>query len=397
MRIAASLGIVALMLSGCSMSYSGEDIPSSMAVDAVTETTPPQRDPADLEVLFWNDDERSARFREMENWFAGHEVIAAAEPRALPEGEPLNEAQAKAMRSFMEDTNAAGVMVLQDGKKRFEEYRLGFGPDQRWTSFSVAKSFTSTLLGAAIHDGFIADIDQPVTAYVPAMAGTAYEGVTVKQIAQMTSGVAWNEDYADPNSDVAKMARFAIAQGANAMVAQMSTLTREAPAGEKWLYKTIETNLLGMIVENAVGLPLAEYAKTKIVDPAGFEGDLFWMVDARGGNVGGCCLSLSLADYARFGQFALDGGNGAVPEGWFVDSATPAPAMAGATPLSYGYQWWIYPEIEGFGAQGIFGQAVTIIPEKKLVVAVVGNWQTASNNPARARWRALVDEIAKAD
>jgi len=384
-------------LAGCSMSYSGEDVPSSMAVDAVTLTTPPQRDPADLEVLFWKDEERSARFREMENWFAGHEVIASAEPRALPEGEPLGEAQAQAMRSFMEDTNAAGVMVLQDGKKRFEEYRLGFGPEQRWTSFSVAKSFTSTLLGAAIRDGFIADIDQPVTAYVPAMAGTAYDGVTVKQIAQMTSGVAWNEDYADPNSDVAKMARFAVSQGANAMVAQMRTLKREAPAGEKWLYKTIETNLLGMIVENAVGLPLAEYAKTKIVDPAGFEGDLFWMIDARGGNVGGCCLSLSLADYARFGQFALEGGQGTVPEGWFVDSATPAPAVADATPLSYGYQWWVYPRIDGFGAQGIFGQAVTIIPEKKLVVAVVSNWPTASNDNARARWRALVDDIAKAD
>ena len=397
MRIAVSLGALALALSGCSMTSSGGEIPAAMAADAVTVVTPPARDPSELQVLFWSDEQREQRFRDMESWFAGHEVVASDTPRELPTGEPIGADHAASLRAYMEETNAAGVMILQDGKVRFEDYRLGFGPDQRWTSFSVAKSFTSTLLGAAIADGFIASIDEPVTDFVPEMAGTSYEGVSILQIAQMTSGVAWNEDYADPNSDVAMMARFAFEHGPDALTEQMSTLEREAAPGEKWLYKTVETNLLGLIVENAVGLTLAEYAKSKIVDPAGFGSDLFWISDPRGGSIGGCCLSITLADYARFGQFALDGGEGIVPDDWYVKSSTPAPAMANATPVSYGYQWWIYPEMDSYGAQGIFGQAITVVPEKKIVAVVVSNWPAAQNHPGRAAWLALVNRIAEAN
>src|SRR5690606_31812094 len=149
---------------------------------------------------------------------------------------------------------------LQDGRVRFEDYGAGFGPEQRWTSFSVAKSFTSTLLGAALRDGHIASLDDPVTQYVPGLSGSAYDDVSVRQLATMTSGVAWNEDYTDPASDVAQLNRFVVEHGPDAIVAQMRALPREAPPGEKWVYKTGETNLLGLLVENAVGMPLAAYA-----------------------------------------------------------------------------------------------------------------------------------------
>ena len=393
MRIWLSSAAMALALSGCVAGYSGPVETVAVQENPVTFVTPPERDPADLQVLFWSDEQRSARFRDMENWFEGHEVKGALEPRPLPDGVPLDDALAAEIRGVMDATNAAGVMVLQNGQKRFESYRLGFGPEQRWTSFSVAKSFTSTLLGAAIRDGFIGSLQDPVTNYIPELTGSAYDDVTVEQLATMTSGVAWNEDYTDPDSDVAKMASFVLEYGEDAMVAQMKDLPREAPPGEKWVYKTGETNLIGLVVENAVGLPLAAYAKQKIVNPAGFEADMFWMSDPRGGSIGGCCLSIRLADYARIGQFALEGGEGVVPDGWFgeagdskVDFERPG--------FGYGYQWWVYDG--GYGAQGIFGQSITIIPEQGLVIAVVSNWPTATSN-ARGEWYQLVQRIAAAE
>ncbi|NVE93894.1 serine hydrolase domain-containing protein [Altererythrobacter lutimaris] len=395
MRGIVFAGVAALALTGCTFGAADGAIDTAPVLEAPQLVIPPQRDPSELQVLFWDSPTREARFRAMESWFAGHEVPAALSPRALPTGEPLSADITAKIQTYMAETNAAGVMVLQNGQVRFEQYALGFDKEQRWTSFSVAKSFTSTLLGAAIHDGFIGSLEDPVTAYIPELAGSAYDGVTVEQLATMTSGVAWNESYTDPNSDVAQMNRFVLEYGPDAIVEQMKRLEREAPAGEKFVYKTGETNLIGVLVENAVGLPLAVYAQTKIVEPAGFEGGLFWMVDPRGGSIGGCCLSIRLSDYARFGQFALEGGGDVVPEGWFAE-AGDSKVDFGDTSFGYGYQWWTYPKGH-YGAQGIFGQAITIVPEKNLVVAVVSNWPVASSNDLRRPWIVLVDEIATAN
>ena len=389
-----TISLAALVLAGCSYGAAEgfEQVPEPLG--EVTMVTPQERDPSELQVLFWSDEQRSARFRDMESWFPGHEVPASTSPRALPDGEALPAELAQEIRAAMLETGAAGVQVYKGGTVRFEDYALGFGPDQRWTSFSVAKSFTSTLLGAAVADGFIASLDDPVTTYVPELAGTAYDGVTVRQIATMTSGVAWNEDYTDPGSDVAQMNRFVVEFGPDAMIEQLRRLDRDAPAGEKWVYKTGETNLIGIVVENAVGLPLAVYAQEKIVEPAGFEGGLFWMSDPRGGNIGGCCLSLRLSDYTRMGIFALEGGGDVVPEGWF-NEAGDSLVDFGNSGFGYGYQWWTYPQ--GYGAQGIFGQSITIVPEEELVVTVVGNWSTATSSDHRDTWRRIVGKIAAAD
>ncbi|WP_379921206.1 serine hydrolase domain-containing protein [Erythrobacter sp. R86502] len=362
------------------------------ATPAARLVQPPARDAADLQVLFWSDAQRAERFRAMEQWFAGHEVPAATVPRKLVRGAPLDPATEAELRTLMEQTRTAGIIVLVDGKVRFEHYSLGMGPQDRWTSFSVAKSFTSTLLGAAVRDGHIASLDDMVTTYIPGLAGSAYDGVSVRQLATMTSGVKWNEDYTDPNSDVAQMNRFVVEHGANAIVAQMKALPREAEPGVKWVYKTGETNLIGVLVENAVGLPLAEYAMAKIVEPAGFEGDLFWMVDPRGGNIGGCCLSITLADYARMGQFALEGGKGIVPDGWFAE-ATDSAVDFGSSGFGYGYQWWTYPQ-GTYGAQGIFGQGITLFPDKRVVVAYIGNWATASGGSERGQLLDMSRKIA---
>jgi CubicO group peptidase (beta-lactamase class C family) len=394
------ISATAVALAGCATNYGAvETAPVAAAPPAVTQSMPEQMasmDPSDS-ILFWSDERRSAAFRDMEGLFPGFEVAAASSPRVLPRSAGrLPTALQSSIREYMADTQAAGLMVLKDGKIVFEDYGLGFGPTGRWTSFSVAKSFTSTLLGAAIRDGAIASVDTPVTAIIPALSGTAYEGVTVGQIATMTSGVAWNEDYTDPDSDVAKMLAITPVAGESQAVTYARTLKREAPAGEKWVYKTLETNLLGLIVEQATGKSLAAYAAEKIVEPAGFEGGLFWMQDLTGGNIGGCCLSLRLADYARMGQFALEGGEGVVPEGWFATAGSSLVDFAPQAPgFGYGYQWWTYPGGK-YGAQGIFGQAITIVPEEGLVVAAVSNWKTATSRANRDGFRELVGQIAEA-
>ncbi len=389
-------GIAALAIAGCSASYSGPVETTAAAIEPVQLVTPPTRDPSELQVLFWDNDARQERFSEMENWFAGHEVPKARSPRALPAGQALSAELQAEIRSLMLDSNSTGVIVLKNGEVRFEDYGPEFKDQQRWTSFSVAKSFTSTLLGAAIADGFIGSLDDPITQYVPELAGSSYDGVTVKQLATMTSGVDWNESYTDPTSDVAQMNRFVVEYGADAIVAQMKELGRAAEPGTKWNYSTGETNLIGMVVENAIGLPLAEYAQTKIVEPAGFEGGLFWMTDPRGGNIGGCCLSLRLRDYARMGLFALNGGSeGIVPPGWFADAGAPQVDF-GNGGFGYGYQWWTYPG-GNYGAQGIFGQSITIVPEEQLVLAVVSNWPTATSGEYRTKWAGIAAKIAAID
>ena len=235
-----------------------------------------------------------------------------------------------------------------------------------------------------------------MTQYIPELEGSSYDGVTVKQLATMTSGVAWNEDYTDPNSDVAAMNTYVLDYGPTAIVEQMKRLGRDAEPGTAFNYKTGETNLIGLLVENAVGLSLAEYSQEKIVEPAGFEKGLFWMVDPRGGNIGGCCLSLTLGDYTRMGVFVLGGGKGAdgtssVPEGWFGEAGAPSVEFGGG--FGYGYQWWTYPG-GNYGAQGIFGQSITLVPSEDLVLTVVSNWPTATSGEYRNTWGSIAGKIA---
>ncbi|MEL6541089.1 MAG: serine hydrolase [Pseudomonadota bacterium] len=387
----------ALTLSACTGATAQGVDTAGPVLEEVRLLPPPEVDPAELQVLFWDDATRTKRFREMEKWFAGHEVPAATTTSEMVKGEALPAALVDEINATMAKTNAAGVMVWHKGKVRFEGYGLGFGPEQRWTSFSVAKSFTSTLLGAAIADGFIGSLEDPVTQYIPELEGSAYQGVTVKQLATMTSGVAWNEDYTDPNSDVSQLNKYVLEYGPNAIVEQMKRLGREDEPGTAFNYKTGETNLIGLLIENAVGLPLAEYSQEKIVEPAGFEAGLFWMVDPRGGNIGGCCLSLRLADYTRMGVFVLNDGKGAdgtatVPEGWFAEAGDSIVDFRDSG-FGYGYQWWTYPG-GNFGAQGIFGQSITLVPSQDLVLTVVSNWPTATSGEYRTAWGTIAGKIA---
>lgn len=324
------------------------------------------------EILFWDQAQRDANFPAMEQHFPGTVAKASPHPYPLRPGKPL---KLDGVDAFMTANNTAGLLVVQDGRIRLERYGRGYSREGRYTSFSVAKSLTSTLVGAAIRDGFIKSVDDPVTRYIPALGGSAYDGVSVRQVLTMTSGVKWNEDYTDPKSDVAQMYARPVPPGIDPTVAYLRTLPREAAPGTKWVYKTGETNLIGVLVQQATGRSLTDYAEAKIWRPFGMERDLFWMVDASGRNIGGCCLSASLRDYARIGLFVLGGGKGVVPDGWFAD-ATRASSPVGDG-RGYGYQWWINAD-GSFQAQGIFGQLIHIDPRRRTVIVMSSAWPKAT-------------------
>ncbi len=357
------------------------------------------------QVLFWNQAQKEAYFPHMEDRFDVHTVKAGARVTPLPAGAPLGELQIKAggrtldVDQFMADQKTAGLLVIQDGKVRLEKYGLGYGPTGRWTSFSVAKSFSSTLLGAAIKDGYIQSVDEPVTKYLPGLKGSGYDGVTIRQILTMTSGVRWNEDYSDPKSDVARFFMVTPPPGEDPTVAYMKTLPREAAPGTKWVYKTGETNLIGVIVTAATHKTLADYLTEKVWGPAGMEQDAVWMVDSRGQEVGGCCLSVSLRDYGRMGMFMIGGARGPdgksiVPDGW-IAAATRGGADTGWNGYHYGYQWWTRPD-GTYDAVGIFGQLIHIDPARKLVVVINSAWATAESGEHGPVRNALIDAISAA-
>lgn len=338
--------------------------------------------PADRDVLFWTIPQRDALFRRLD-WLplvsSSNTIAAGNSILPLPKGEPINIDMN--VDAYMRDQRAAGLIIIQDGKVRLEKYGLDFDAKGRWTSFSVAKSFTSTLVGAAIKDGFIASIDDKVSDYVQGLKGSIYDDVSIRQLLTMTSGARWNEDYEDRNSDVARFNEHQAEPGVDVTVSYMRELTREAPAGKHWVYKTGETNLIGVVVSAATGKKLSDYLSEKIWAPFGMQQDATWLLGSTGHEISGCCMQASTRDFARFGLFMLGGaiadGNAVLPDDW-IAAATTIQADIGVAGRGYGYQWWTYDN-GSYSAQGIFGQGIFIDPERKLVIASNSNWPKATD------------------
>ena len=357
--------------------------------------------PTNRDLLFWNDAQRDAAFRALDRisllakW---NTAQPAATARALPAGEPLKIDMD--VDAYMQEHRVAALVILQGGKLRQERYGLGFDGDGRWTSFSVAKSFTSTLVGAALKDGHIKSMNDKVSDYLPDLKGSAYDDVSIRQLLTMTSGVQWNEDYGDPNSDVARFNNHKPEPGVEALVSYMRKLPRAAPAGTRWLYSTGETNLIGLVLEAAIQKPLTQYLQEKIWQPAGMEQQATWLLSKTGKEISGCCVQAAPRDYARLGQFILEGakvnGQSILPDGW-LEEATHKQADIGAPGRGYGYQWWTY-DSGAFAARGIFGQGIFIDPKRQLVIASNGNWHKAgsADNPSYAAREAFYAAVQKA-
>ncbi|HEY8327864.1 MAG TPA: serine hydrolase [Rhodanobacter sp.] len=353
-------------------------------------------------VLFWPQAQREVQFRQMGTLFPSDRAARGTHVRELPQGKPLElggQGASEVLASYMGQHHLAGVMVLQHGRVRLQRYALGFAPEQRWESFSVAKSVTSVLLGIALQRGDIHSLDDTLGTYIPELRDSAYAKVTVQQLLTMTSGVHWNEDYADANSDVAQMYRGACVDGRAHVLSYLRKQPRQWPAGTHFNYNTAETDLLGILVQRATHRSLAAYLSQTIWQPYGMAADATWIKDeCDGGDTGGSGLSATLGDYARLGQFMLDGGRIAgkpvVAAAW-LQGAVRRQASVDAPDRGYGYLWWT--DTDGsYAAIGIFGQMVYVDPARELVIAQVGAWPHATSNELVAARREFVAAIKRA-
>ncbi len=336
--------------------------------------------------LFWTPAQQAVGYRNIEKIFPTRTIKAGSHTYPLPvaanpidvrydfQGKPFDTA------AFMAENHVSGLLVIKDGQIVLERYGLGREPTDRWTSFSVGKSVTSTLVGAAIKDGTIKSLDAMVTDYIPGLKGSAYDGVTIRYLLTMTSGVKWNEDYADPKSDVNLFAQGVPGpDGENPIVTYMAKLPRESPPGTKFVYKTGESDLLGVLLAKAIKKHPADFLSEKIWSKFGMEQDAVWMLDQAGEELGGCCISMTLRDYGRFGLFMMGGGvadgtSVAPPD--FVAEATKKQVQSDFGPLGYGFQWWIHAD-GSYEAIGIFGQSIAVNPAEKLVIVTNSAWPEA--------------------
>lgn len=320
--------------------------------------------------------------------------------------------------AFMRRNQVSGVLILKDGKVALEKYAMGNDASTRWTSFSVVKSISSTLVGAAVQQGKIASVKDPLTRYLPQLKGGAYDGVSVEQMLQMSSGAAWDETYRDPKSDRRRMFELQLANNPGALLKQMSALKKAHTPGTTFAYSTGESHLQSELVRAATGMTSADYLSERIWARLGMERDAFWQLDSRAGQeIGSSGLSATLRDYARFGQFILNDGviNGEriLPANWLASATRAVPGSHlepgklydGEYALGYGYQWWLFPtgaaalpEHTGgaFEAQGIFGQFLYINPKEKVVAVIWSTWPKPEMDEREMETYAFIGAAIKA-
>ena len=307
--------------------------------------------------------------------------------------------------TYLDANRVTAVLVLKNGRIALERYRSGNGERTRWMSMSVAKSVTSTLVGAAIRDGRIQSLSDPVTRYVPSLARSAYEGVTVRDLLLMASGVKWNEEYTDRGSDRRRLLDAQIGQVPGSAMAIMKSLPRAAEPGTRYNYSTGETQVIAELVRRAVGKPLAEYLSERIWRRFGMEADANWWLDAPNGvEIGGSGLSATLRDYGRFGLFVLGegvaSGEKILPDGWIREATAPKTLRGATQPMEYGYLWWTATTERGkrdgaYAARGIYGQGVFVNPRAQVVVVVLSAQQKPTDAERVDDW-AFVDAVVAA-
>lgn len=357
-------GTIALALSAAVVSQA--KAPFVNPTDDVSQLGSPN------ELLFWSPMQQVSSYRNIDKIFPTREIVKGNytlelpyKPQELGRTEFIEADKTWSVNEYFEKQNVAGLLVIKDGDIVFERYALGNTKDSRWISWSVAKSVTSMLIGAAIEDGYIKSVDDKVTDYLPRLKDSAYDQSTIRNLLQMASGVEWDETYADKNADI-NAAPF----DTLGLYEYLRDKPRAAEPGEKFNYNTAETNIAGDLLRSAIGNNLATYLSEKIWKPFGMGADANWMLTAPGGGEqGGCCISATLRDYGRLGLFALaDGqladGTQVLAEGWMKESTTPSKGYDG-----YGYFWWL-GEDGSFRGIGIFGQAIYVNPAEKVVIAL---------------------------
>ncbi len=331
-------------------------------------------------------------FQHMDQMFASRTVEAGNDVWELPyepaslEGEYTIGDQTLTLDEALEATSANALVVIKDGAIVYETYRNGSDENTRFLTFSVAKSYVSTLIGLALSDGLIKSLDDKVTDYLPEMEGTGYDGPTIRDLLRMRSGVDWLEVYQfGSDTQLTKVHD-------NSLVAYRyrwcDYAANESVAGDNapdavFNYATLDTSVLGCILERVVGKTGAEYMSEKLWVPAGMENDAYWIMDGPdsvGREFYGAGLNATARDHARFGLMFLNGGmaNGkqVVPAEW-VEEATVADdgyePTAEGSPVGYQYQWWTYADSDAYAARGLHHQYIHIDPSNNLVIVKVSH------------------------
>jgi CubicO group peptidase (beta-lactamase class C family) len=348
--------------------------------------------------LFWTPAQQVAGYRNMDKITATRIVPAGEQPYALVRDErdlggvlvTVDDVQ-MTVDEYVRDKNVAGLIVVKDDTILYERYELGNTPSSRWVSYSVAKSVTSLLVGAALHDGYLQSVDERISDYLPRLKGSSYDRVSVRNLLQMASGVEWTERYDDRETDIGQVPWDTLG-----LIDYLAQKPRLHEPGEAFNYNTAETNLVGILVRAAVGNNLSTYLSEKVWQPFGMEHDAYWnLTEKGGGEFGGSSLNATLRDYARIGLFALrdgvlPGGDRVLPEGWMRESTVPSTGYA-----EYGYLWWLRAS-GAYAAAGIFGQGIYVNPEHRVVIALHSAREVASVDADWALQNALFEAIATA-
>lgn len=381
--------------------------PAALLTHAKAPTIDPADDPNHLGrpngVRSWTAHQQVAGFRNIDRLWDVREIHAGDSPQRLPRKlTPLGSVEFQTndrkltLDEYFERQNVAGLLVIKDGRILYERYGLGNTEHSKWVSFSVAKSVVSMLIGAAIKDGYIESVDEKVTDYLPRLKNSPYAQITIRDVLQMSSGVLWNEDYADPEADINRVPWHALL-----MHRYVSTLKLGHKPGKTFNYNTAESRIAGNLLRAAIGNNLSTYLTEKVWQPFGMESDANWALTGGGGESGGCCISATLRDYGRIGLFALnDGklpdGSEVLPANWMRESTTASRSTAGIEGWAgYGYLWWL----RGGGvyqATGIHGQGIRIDPIRNVVIALHSARAVASDDRAWALQDAMFDALTAA-
>ena len=351
-RILQALGLV-LLIAAAAARWKREEIGRLLAVNSLCEA-----------------DNIVQNFSHMDHLFLTRPLSRGEGPVSpLPTG-PVIPLSPEA-EQWIKDRSVTALVALKNGQLVQESYYLGTGPDDLRISWSVAKSFLAALFGVIEAEGAIGSLDDPVLKYAPLLAGSAYDGATIRDVLTMSSGVAFNEDYLDFNSDINKMGRV-LALGGSMDGFAAGLKARAAEPGARWHYVSIDTHVIGMVIRGATGKDIPELLESRILHSMGLEAAPYYLTDGEGVSfvLGG--LNLTTRDYARFGQMVLQGGKWqgmqVVPEAWVVAMTSPQAKDGSA----YGFQWWIPPDAAPgeVMAQGIYGQYIYINPGLGVVIAV---------------------------
>lgn len=321
-------------------------------------------------------------------------TVSVATPRPWKEAAKMNEViYPDTLNGELEGLGSVGLLMIKNDSIVFEKYWDGYNDSSKSGSFSMAKSITSLLIGAAIHDGLIKSVDEPVGDFLPEFKEGEKAKVRIVDLLTMTSGSDWNESYANPFSVTTELYYgsdvYKTATGVH-IIHQPGTLH---------YYKSGDTQLLGLILEKATGKSLSDYAAEKLWQPLGAEHPALWSTDHDKGNEKAyCCFNSNVRDFARIGKLMLDSGkiNGVpvIDSSYFTNSikACKIPDGSGQPCSYYGYQWWIdpiHPEI--FYARGILGQYIIVIPSKKMIIVRLGKKTGSRVNTVPEEVRYLVN------